>query len=131
MIGLDTNVLVRFLTMDNPEQGRLARSLMKSLSTTEPGWVGIATILELVWVMKSALRLDRASIAKALDSVLLQSSIVIEQSDTVETALRRYRNGKAEFSDCLIASCAQAAGCSRSVTFDRIAARDAGMELLA
>ena len=131
MTGLDTNVLVRFFAMDHPVQSYRARTVMSSLSATDPGWVGIVTILELVWVMKSAMRLDRTQIANAIDSLLAGDAIVVERAEIVEKALRLYRRGKAEFADCMIASSALAAGCTKTVTFDRIAARDAGIELIA
>jgi predicted nucleic-acid-binding protein len=81
--------------------------------------------------MKSVRKLDRKAIATMLSSLLVVDSLVVEQADVLEEALRRYRNTKADFADCLIAASARAAGCSRIVTFDQIAARDAGMELLA
>jgi predicted nucleic-acid-binding protein len=56
---------------------------------------------------------------------------VIEQASLVERAMQLYRKGNADFADCLIATSAKAAGCSRTLTFDRKAARDAGMELIA
>jgi predicted nucleic-acid-binding protein len=130
LIGLDTNVLVRYFTADDPAQSRRARTVMNTLSIDEPGWVGLATILELVWVMKSVLRLDRTTIAGMIHRLLAGDSIIVEQAQTIETALRCYRLGKADFADCLIAASARAAGCSKTVTFDQIAARDTGMELL-
>jgi predicted nucleic-acid-binding protein len=104
---------------------------MNSLTEADPGWVGIVTILEFVWVMKSAMRLDRTRIANTIHGLLIGDAIVVEQAEMVEKALRLYRKGKAEFADCLIAVSALAAGCAKTVTFDRIAARDAGMELIA
>jgi len=61
---------------------------------------------------------------------MTRETIVVERAETVARALQRYRRGRADFADCLIATSAKAAGCSRTVTFDRIAARDAGMELI-
>jgi predicted nucleic-acid-binding protein len=131
LIGLDTNVLVRYFTGDDPAQSHGARAVMNTLSIDEPGWVGLATILELVWVMKSVLRLDRTAIAGMIHRLLAGDSIIVEQAQTIEVALRCYRLSKADFADCLIAASARAAGCSKTVTFDRLAARDAGMELIA
>jgi predicted nucleic-acid-binding protein len=65
-----------------------------------------------------------------LDKLLSSREIVVEQSEIVRESLNLYRNTRADFADCLIAASAKAAGCSRTVTFDRIAARDAGMELV-
>jgi predicted nucleic-acid-binding protein len=131
VIGIDTNVLVRYFIEDHPAQSRLVDAFFSSLSSTEPGWISQATILEFVWVMQSVRRLDRKTVARMLGNLLMLDSIVVERVDIVEKALQRYRNGKAEFADCLIAAAAQAAGCSKTVTFDKTAARHAGMELLA
>lgn len=130
MIGLDTNVLVRFFAKDDPLQSPKARAVLSSLTIGEPGWVGVATILELVWAMNSKFRLGRAGTAGMLSQLLSRIEIVIEQAEVVEGALRLYRSGKADFADCLIASSAKAAGCTRMVTFDRVAARDTGMQLI-
>lgn len=130
MTGLDTNVLVRFFAQDDPQQSPQANRMMSSLTVGEPGWVATATILELVWVLTSKMRFDRGGIARILDLLLRQEKIVVEQASVVEGAFQLYRNGNADFADCLISSSAKAAGCLRTVTFDRRAARDAGMELI-
>jgi predicted nucleic-acid-binding protein len=57
--------------------------------------------------------------------------VVVEQAEVLAEAVRRFRFSKVDFADCLIAASARAAGCSKTVTFDHIAARDAGMELIA
>lgn len=131
MIGLDTNVLTRFLLQDDPQQSPRADRVMSSLTVEDPGWVGVATILELVWVLSSKNRFDRKTIAKTLDRLLFQEEIVIEQDSVLQSAVRQFRSGSADFADCLIANSARTAGCSSTLTFDRKAARDAGMELLA
>jgi predicted nucleic-acid-binding protein len=129
--GLDTNILARFLLQDDPMQSPKADEIMRSLTAAEPGWVGVAAILELVWVLSSKNRHDRKAIARTLDQLLVQEEIVIEQAESVQGALLLFRRGNADFADCLIASSARVAGCNRTVTFDRVAARDAGMQLLA
>jgi predicted nucleic-acid-binding protein len=131
VIGIDTNVLVRYFIEDDPVQSRLTDSFFHSLSSADPGWVSQATILEFAWIMKSVRRLNRRTIAEAMGKLTMLDSIIVERADIVDKALQRYRNGKAEFADCLIAASGHAAGCSKTVTFDRLAARDAGMQLLA
>jgi predicted nucleic-acid-binding protein len=128
--GLDTNILVRFFAKDDPLQTPKARAVLSALTTAEPGWVGVATILDLVWVMTSKIGVGREAIAQILAELLTRETILVERAETVDKALQRYRRGRADFADCLIAASARAAGCSRTVTFDRIAARDAGMELI-
>lgn len=130
MTGLDTNVLVRFFAKDDPLQTPKAKAVLSSLTAAEPGWVGVATILELVWVLTSSAGLGRDAVARILANLLKQETIVVEGAETIEMALHRYRRGRADFADCLIAVSATAAGCGKTVTFDRIAARDAGMELI-
>jgi predicted nucleic-acid-binding protein len=128
--GLDTNVLVRFFAKDDPQQSPKARNLLSSLTSENPGWVAVATILELVWVMDSKFRIGRSGIALMLGQLLSREEIVVEQAGAVVRAIQTYRNGNADFAGCLIAASARAAGCAQTVTFDRIAARDAGMHLL-
>jgi predicted nucleic-acid-binding protein len=128
--GLDTTILIRFFVKDDPEQTRLALNLIYSLSPEEPGWVGLAVILELVWVMNRTYRVDRVQVIRVLDTLLSSQDIVVEQSNVVRHALQLHRSVKAGFPDCLIAASARAAGCARTVTFDRVPARDAGMQLI-
>lgn len=131
MTGLDTNVLVRFFIKDDPRQSQTAKELIDSLTTEEPGWVAITSVVELVWVITRQWHGSRKEVTALLGHLLTRDDIVIENALLVERALQRCRNGNADFADCLISVSAQAAGCSRTVTFDRKAARDAGMELLA
>jgi predicted nucleic-acid-binding protein len=130
VIGLDTNVVVRYFGQDDARQSVQADAIFDSLTAENPGWVGLAAILELVWVMTSIKGAGRLVIADTLEQLLAMEAMAVEQASTVANAVQRFRWGKAEFADCLIAASAQTAGCSRTLTFDRIAARDAGMELI-
>jgi predicted nucleic-acid-binding protein len=130
VIGLDTNILARFLLQDDRLQSPKADAIMGSLTVEEPGWVGVATLLELIWVLGSRNRFNRLAIAAVLDQLLSREEIAIEQPDCVQNALLLFRKGNADFADCLIASSAKAAGCTKTVTFDRVASRDAGMQLI-
>jgi predicted nucleic-acid-binding protein len=128
--GLDTNVLLRYFLDDDPVQSLKARRFIDSLSPTNPGWVGVPTILEFVWVLESKSRAHRGKIATTIEQLLAKDTVVIERDGVVAQAVARFRFSRADFADCLIAASAHAAGCSETVTFDVIAARDAGMELL-
>lgn len=131
MIGLDTNVLVRYFAKDDPQQSLAARNLIAILSPEKPGWLGVVVLAELVWTLKYAYHFSRAGLTTVIEHLLMSKDIVIENENLVRSALSLYRNSKADYADCLIAVSAQASGCGRMVTFDRIAARDLGMELLA
>jgi predicted nucleic-acid-binding protein len=117
MIGLDTNVLVRFLTMDDARQGPVASRFLKSAG--EPLFVNTIVLCELVWVLSAAYKLSKELIADAIEKLLLTEQLEIEESDLVWTALEDYRNNNVDFSDCLIGKKNEAQGCSRTVTFDR------------
>jgi predicted nucleic-acid-binding protein len=131
VIGLDTNVVIRYLTQDDPKQSPIATRLMeKSLSTDDPGFVSLVVLAEVVWVLVSLYSVDRAAVAEVVSGLLTTEQLRVESAELVWRAKRRYEVSKADFSDALIAECAGAAGCKRSVTFDRAAAATSGFELL-
>ncbi len=130
MTGLDTNVLLRFFAQDDAAQILAADRIIGSLTSEEPGWVSITTILEIAWVLGSSKQAGRIGVSAVLEKLLSLDSVIVEQAEMVASAVRQFRSTRADFADCLIAASARAAGCSRMLTFDRIAARDAGMELI-
>ena len=130
MIGLDTNVLLRFILKDDPAQTPAARRFLQSLTPDNPGWVGIANVLEIVWVLSNSKNMDRREVSRAITSLLFLDTVIVEQVEVLVTAVQLFDSSRADFADCLIAVSARAAGCSKTVTFDRIAARDTGMDLL-
>ena len=130
MIGLDTNVLVRFLTQDDPIQGPEAHALIAGLTEAEPGFIAREVMVETVWVLERAYGLTRDRIAAALEGLLGSQGLVVEAAESVALALDRYRKGGAGFSDQMIARAAEAAGCRETVTFDRKAAAIPGMRLI-
>ena len=131
MTGLDTNVLVRYIMQDDAKQSALATRLVESLSTDAPGFVPLVSVVEMAWVLAGAYDLGRLQLAAAIEGLLRTKEIVVERADTVWRALRAYQSGSADFADCVIERSAAAAGCERTCTFDRAAARTAGMTLLA
>lgn len=130
MIALDTNVLVRFLVQDDPLQAQLATKVIDQLTDDAQGFVSREVLIELVWVLERAYRLGRTEIASALDGLLSATELNIEGSDEVAPALELYRNDGFGFADLMIAAAARRAGASELVTFDRKAARLAGVRLL-
>ena len=130
MVGLDTNVLVRYIMQDDPRQSALATRLVESLSTDAPGFVSLVSIVELSWVLSSAYALDRAQLVQAIEGLLRTKEIVVDRAEVVWKAVRVYRRANADFADCLIERTASAAGCERTMTFDRGAAKGCGMTLV-
>lgn len=131
MIALDTNVLVRFFAQDDPAQSRKSEEILSALTAAEPAWVGLVVLMELVWALTHIYEAGKQRTVHVLDHLLTRQELVIERAETVHEAVRLFRAGKADFDDCLIAASARAAGCSKTLTFDPIAARDAGMEWIA
>ncbi len=129
MIGLDTNVLVRYLTQDDAAQAARANAFVDQLTESHPGYITIVALAEIYWVLRRAYKYKKTTIAEGLRQLLESKEIVVEQADTVRRALRRVDTG-GDFADALIAELGAAAGCERTVTFDEGAAKAAGMQLL-
>ena len=131
MIAIDTNVLVRFLTQDDPAQAAAASDFMRSLSVEAPGFISREVMVELVWVLERAYGHGRAEVSAALEGLLAAVELEIEAADDVGTALFRYRDEGFGFADLMIAAAGRRAGAASLVTFDRKAARLPGVDLLA
>lgn len=130
MIGLDTNVLVRYIMQDDAKQAAKATKLIESLSPEDPGFVTLVSVVELVWVLSSCFDLTREQISQALDALLRAKQLVVDQADQVVRALRTYSSSSADFADCLIERTASSAGCAKTMTFDVAASKQAGMTLI-
>ena len=120
----------RYIMQDDPRQSALATRLVESLSTDAPGFVSLVSIVELGWVLTSAYDLDRAQLVQAIEALLRTKEIVVDRAETVWKAIRVYQRANADFADCLIERTASAAGCERTMTFDRGAAKGCGMTLV-
>jgi predicted nucleic-acid-binding protein len=130
MIGLDTNVLVRYIMQDDVKQSALANRLIDSLTAESPGYVALVSVVEIAWVLGSAYDLDRAQLVQAFEGLLRTKEIVVENAETVWKAVRSFQSSNADFADCLIERAAAVAGCEKTITFDRAAAKGGGMTLL-
>jgi predicted nucleic-acid-binding protein len=129
MIGLDTNVIVRYLTHDDLAQTAAAVKLIDSLSPESPGFLSLVAVAELAWVLEVAYRFRKKDIEEALGVLLQSKDLVIERAEIVSQALRKFRGSRADFADCLIECAGHAADCQHTFTFDRNAVT-AGMKLL-
>jgi predicted nucleic-acid-binding protein len=111
-------------------QSALAVRLVESLSAEAPGFVPLVSVVELAWVPSAAYALDRAQLVEAFEALLRTKKIVVDRAETVRKALRVFQNANADFADCLIERTASAAGCGRTMTFDRSSAKGCGMTLV-
>lgn len=120
MIGLDTNVLVRYLTQDDAVQARRANRLIAdAMKNGEPMHLSAIVLCETVWVLRWAYRIGKADILRALTRILDTAQFSIEDPDACREALALYAEGRGDFSDYLLGTRNHRAGCSATVTFDR------------
>ena len=129
MTGLDTNILLRLFAQDDAVQSPNANAIIASFTAEDPGWISVATLLELIWVTTHTFRANRAQVVAIVESLIGNPHLVVDSRDVVIRALNLYRRGNAEFSDCLISSSGRSAGCSKTLTFDRKAVKTAEMTL--
>ena len=120
MIGLDTNVLVRYLTQDDPAQFAKAAAFIDAASEREEQFlVNTPVLCELVWVLAAVYDYSREEIAQALEQIFTTAQFEIEQLDEARQALGDFRSSKADFSDALIGRINRSLGAKHTVTFDR------------
>jgi predicted nucleic-acid-binding protein len=124
MIGLDTNILVRFITQDDPRQSTLANEIFDArLTEAEPGFVSVVAMAETAWVLERSYRLSDAEVAAAIERVLQTDNLVVEDQAAVFAAMIALREGLGTFADALIGALGAGAGCRYTLTFDRRATR--------
>jgi predicted nucleic-acid-binding protein len=129
MIGLDTNVLVRYLAQDDPVQSRKAAEIIeRGLTEQNPGFISVVAMVETVWVLDRAYHLATHKIAAAVERMLQADTFVVENEQQVFTAMIALKKGHS-FADAIIAALGAKAGCSFTLTFDQKALRLPGFKL--
>lgn len=130
MIGLDTNILVRYITQDNFDQSAKATEIIEQrLTAANPGFVSVVTMAEIVWVLDRAYGLSDKEIAAAVERMLQVEVLLIENEQEVFAAMVALKRGQGAFADALIAELGAKAGCTHTLTFDRKALRLRGFTL--
>jgi predicted nucleic-acid-binding protein len=131
VIGLDTNILIRYLTQDDPVQAAKATEIFeRRLTPKNPGFVSVVAMVETVWVLDRAYDLTAHEIAAAVERLLQVAVLAIENEQEVFTAMIALKQGRGSFADALIAELGARVGCTRTLTFDQKAARHPGFELV-
>lgn len=131
MTGLDTNVLIRYLTQDDPIQSPKATGILeRQLNQREPGFVNLVTVVETVWVLGSVYGLSDQEIADTVERMLQADTLVIQNEQQVFFAMTALRTGRGTFADALIGAVDTWAGCGRTLTFDKGALRLGNFELI-
>jgi predicted nucleic-acid-binding protein len=124
MVGLDTNVLVRFLVRDDePQFARARRLIQQGAARGEPVLISLLVLLETEWVLRSRYQLAKTEIAAAFSGLLESSGLLFEDEESVERALYIWKDSGAQFADCLIGARHRALGCRATASFDTRALR--------
>lgn len=118
MIALDTNVLLRIFVNDDEEQHQEVRRFLSS-NKSMPLLVLPHVLMEMVRVLRRKLKVPFASVLEILERILEAPEFHVHEREIVEKTLTLYREGKAEFSDCLISCSAEFLGAKALYTFDR------------
>jgi predicted nucleic-acid-binding protein len=127
MLGVDTNVLVRYLIRDDQSQYEKARRLIdREASKDEPVLVGMLVLLETEWVLRSRYELAKAEIVTAFSALLDTVDLTFEDEPSIEHALYSWKDSAADFADCLIEARYRRLGCRATATFDGRALKLAG-----
>lgn len=120
MIGIDTNVLVRYITQDDKKQAEMVNDLFeKKLSSDQPGFISFVVLVEMVWVLEGCYKQPKNEIIRVISKLLSVKQLMIENKNTADKALKLYRSCSADFSDAVIYVLSCEKGCSSVVTFDK------------
>ena len=132
MIGLDTNVVVRYLTQDDPRQCQVANALFEraARSGEVAFFLNAVVLAEVVWVLESVYGYARPKIGEALTLLLAVRQIEVERRQTIKAALDAFATGEADFADYLISALNRDEGCDATVTLDKKAGTVPGFSLL-
>lgn len=130
MIGLDTNVVVRYLAQDDPVQSPKATQIFeRRLTEREPGFISVVTMVETVWVLDTVYGLPAREIAQAVERMLQADTLLIQNEQEVFTATVALKSGRGTFAGALVGALSVWAGCGSTLTFDKKAGRFAGFEI--
>lgn len=131
MIGLDTNIWIRYIVQDDIQQALLATDLIEKQCTIEnPAFINEITLCEIVWVLKRAYRYDKTVILTILKQLLSTNEIYISSHTEAWLAYADYEIGNADFSDYFIAQINKKAGCPVTFSFDKKACQHENFNLL-
>jgi predicted nucleic-acid-binding protein len=131
VIGLDTNILIRYITQDDPVQAPKATALIEGqLTEDNPGFISIVTLVETAWVLARTYSLADEEIAAEIRLILSSDSLVLEHEKEAHGAMIALKEGSGKFADALVGALGLKVGCSHTLTFDRKASRLPGFGLL-
>ena len=132
MIGLDTNVIARIVLADDAVQTRQALAVLaRAQAAGETVVLSLATVLELEWVLRGVAKLAKSRVLAVFKQLLETEDLQIQDEQVLEQAIYSYENNAADFAECLFWAQYQRMGCRAMLTFDAVAARTGGVDLVA
>ena len=127
MIGIDTNILLRALLLDDdPAQSARARA---AIEANAPVLLNDVVLVEFVWTCRRAFKLERADIYRRLDAIVKAPEFIFAQPTAVARAVAGYGSRGSDFADWLIAETNREHSCDTTLTFDRNAAKSPAFTL--
>lgn len=124
MMGLDSNVLVRYLAQDDAIQSPQATQIIEChLSVDRPGFISLVTMVETVWVLDRVYGLSSDEIAATVERILQADTLFVQNEQEAFTAMTALKSGTGSFADALIGALGEWAGCTATLTFDKRAKR--------
>ncbi len=132
MIGIDTNVLVRYLSQDDPEQTMIATKLIENkCSDNNPAFINHIVLCETMWVLERLYNVKKPLMSEILEKILNTEQFEIYKTDIVWRAFQEFKQkNKVDFADCLLSHINLENGCEETATFDKTAAKTNGYKLL-
>jgi predicted nucleic-acid-binding protein len=130
MIGVDTNVLMRYLLRDDRQQSQQAKVIMDGFTQQQPGFISITTLLETMWLLRQTYKMSKEDVLQIVHALVVSTSIRIQAEPAVDEAIEIAQRGNFDLPDVLVSIFGRDAGCSHTLTFDRKAATIPGMMLI-
>lgn len=132
MIGIDTNIILRFVLKDDESHFALARRLVSQASVDQPLCVNVVTLVEIVWILESRLKMSPSTARNMVSGFVGSAEIVLPETNPFSDPAAVLGSGHRGWTDVVVARINRELGCKFTYTFDKRAARDVpGMELLA
>ena len=120
MIGLDTNISIRYLTQDDLKQSKIVANIFETqISYQSPGFISLIVLIETIWVLKSIYQQNKEELCLLIAHLLTTKQLLVEKSDLAYKALKLWEKGNGDYSDALIIVINQQQGCIKTLTFDK------------
>ena len=130
MVGIDSNVLIRYLTNDDPKQAASAQAMLRNCTANNPAYINLVVLVETIWVLRRFFDFSREGILDLLDKLLSLDQVRFQERRSVDEALRIAEKSGCDFPDALISVLNLNSGCESTLTFDHKASSIKGMQAL-